>query len=208
MRNPHRWRTVGLTAVGIGLVGLMCVFLLPEMMSDRSAGLCFISGLMAIIFGGMWASWRHTEAKTQDALLRGEGVIASWRLNADTWREFVVLNRTFSTNELSVRNAVTAQGVEVIVGRSAIMVGRSVYTLWPSAMSTRDGVCSPRGDWVIEQATMGHAVPRCIYLYVRMNTSEGNLVCTNLIFPIAPDAEAQAAVAFDYLSSMAVGKKG
>ncbi|HEX4665789.1 MAG TPA: hypothetical protein VH207_04245 [Chthoniobacterales bacterium] len=81
MRNPERWRKIALRFFISGGVTAPAAFLLPGLSPDSwMRGFLFIYGLMAIIFGGGTALFRHFDVRTKKALARGEDVIAGWRV--------------------------------------------------------------------------------------------------------------------------------
>jgi len=134
MRNPERWRKIALGFFIPGCVAAPAAFLLPGLSPNSWAqSFLFIYGLMAIIFGGGTALFRHFDVRAKEALARGEDVIARWRVEPDAWNDFVALDRRwnegrdFVPNELSEPVSAPAEGVEVIVGRTAIQIDQSVH---------------------------------------------------------------------------------
>ena len=87
------------------------------------------------MFGGGTALFRHFDARAKEALARGEDIIARWRVDAAAWRDFVAADREwnkqsgFMPNELMPSEEVPAEGVEVIVGKTAVQIGESVHRL-------------------------------------------------------------------------------
>ncbi|MEO7168709.1 MAG: hypothetical protein ABI016_16960 [Chthoniobacterales bacterium] len=136
MLNPSRGRTIALYFFASGWVASAAAFLLPGLSEGNwvRTGL-FIYGLSAIIFGGGTALFRHFDVRAKEALARGEGIIARWRVEAEAWHEFVALDRQWNEggetlpNELSRPEIVPADGVEVIVGKDAIQIGESIHRL-------------------------------------------------------------------------------
>lgn len=188
MRNPAFWRNFGLGIVASGLAIGAAVILLPDSTLGVNAktGL-FCYALLAAIFGSMWTSWRHSEAVAQNALRRGEGVLAQWRVGPATWERFATLNDTFSVNELKVRRPDPAAGIEVIVGRHAVFIDGYVHKLiWPPQSGFGS---SGTGNWHVETASILPADPSCVNLRVRMTGAKGPPVYSNLVFPIAAEAE-------------------
>ena len=179
MRNPHQWRNIGLAAAASGIAAMAAVVLLPEsaMGLNAQVGLaCY--AVTAIIFGALWSIYRHGEARAKDALLRGDGLIGRWRVDGATWREFIALNQTFSINELPLRKAAAEEGIEVLCGKSAVMV---------------DGyVCAWGKQTQVVQAVLGASVPPCVYLTLRIANPRGPPVTTSLVFPAPVHAHGQA----------------
>lgn len=136
MRNPHRWRNIGLAFVVSGIVALIPFMVLSKPAVDHWAvGIAFVYGLMAIIFGGYFSMLSHRSARAQEALLRGEGILARWCVDAATWRAFVEVNGKLNwapdglLNELSIVDEAPDGGIEVIVGKEAVQVGGSIHSL-------------------------------------------------------------------------------
>ncbi len=136
MRNPRRWRNIGLAFVASGIVALIPLIVLSRPAVDHWAvGLAFGYGLMAIIFGGYFTFLSHQGARAQDALLRSENVLARWRVDAATWRAFVEVNGKLNQapdgllNELSIPDDATDGGIEVIIGKEAVQVDGSIHPL-------------------------------------------------------------------------------
>ena len=203
MRDPHRLRALGVAIVATGVAALLPAFVLPKEMADSwVVGVGFVGGLMAIIFGSLWTSWRHREARAKDALLLGKDLIARWRVDPETWVKFHELNRSFNINTVSVRKRVPTQGVEIVIGPSAIMVDDSVYRLNQAALSNGEMIVWG-GDWLVEQCSLHPGPPRCICLYAFMGNAPGKRAYTNLIFPIAPGVEREADRAFQHFSRRA-----
>ena len=202
MRRPARWRNVALGTAGSGAIALASAFVLPRPVLDSWVGaVCFLVGPMALIFGGLFTSWWHAQAKAEAALRRGEGLVARWSVDAETWRRFVELNRTFSINQQPVHAHGPNDRVEVWVGNSALIVDGWVHTL-AGVWGQGDPLASSSGDWTVEQAQMGGDAPCCIYLYVSMR-GRGARVRTNLIFPVAADAAEAGRLAFESLRARA-----
>ncbi len=204
MRNPRFWRNVGAAVIALGLVAAVGVFLLPAEIADHwAAGVAFTSGLMALIFGTLWTAWRNREARAEAGLRRGDGLLGRWRVDPQTWRDFLALNETISVNAFRPRRAVPADGVEIIVGRAAIMIDGRVLTLAESGI-VGGGLTAWGGEWIIEKASYGAGPPPCIYLYVRAKGSgHATPVYANLVFPTSAAAPADVQRAVDHLTQRA-----
>ena len=135
MRNPRRSRTIALIFFGSGLVTATAAFALPGLSEGDWLRAClFLVGVSAVIFGGGSALFRHFDVRAKEKLGRGEDVIARWRVAPEAWRAFVAMDQKWNEqgganlyNELSLPAEVSAEGVEVIAGRSAIQVGESIH---------------------------------------------------------------------------------
>ena len=136
MRNPRRWRDIALGVAASGLVTSLAAFLLPVAAAgDTARGVLFIYGLTAVLLGGGTAVFRHRDLRAQEALARGERVMARWHVDAGTWREFLEDNEQRQQedgalpNELSIPATVPAGGVAVIAGEIAVQIGDSIHAL-------------------------------------------------------------------------------
>ncbi len=132
MRDPHRWRTIGLWGLGLGALSLA---LLP-LGYDQGVGVRFALmwvGAMGVMFGGFLALFQHQYVRAKQALARGEDLIARWRVEADDWQRFLASDPQWSShangrlNEFSPSEAAEPNGVEVIVGKAAVQIGDSIH---------------------------------------------------------------------------------
>ena len=136
MRNPRLSRTLALTIVATGLVAAPAGFLLPAAVAGDTLRTILVTyGLSAVLFGGFAALFRHRDVRAQARLARGEGIVARWHVDAETWRAFVADDRQRGRqagelpNELLLGDDVPPTGVEVIVGESAAQIDESVHPL-------------------------------------------------------------------------------
>jgi hypothetical protein len=136
LRNPQRWRNISLAFFVSSFIAIPAPFLLPEAAAGDTARLVlFIYGLMALIFGGVNAFFRHVEVRALAALSRGEDLLARWHIDAATWREFRAHNSQFSAespaifNELTLREDIPEAGIEVLAGKAAVLIGDSIHVL-------------------------------------------------------------------------------
>lgn len=137
MSNPQRGRKIGLMFFASGvLLGIIHSQLPQELVQDRLLGAVLIFYWPnAILFGGGHALIDHFKVRAQKALARGDDIIARWHIDSATWRAFIAHNATLNqesgavVNELSIREDVPAQGVEVVVGKTAVDIGGSVHML-------------------------------------------------------------------------------
>lgn len=130
MRNPTRWRNLCL-ALALAGVAAGTAATQPGLGDAARGGLIFFASI-AVLLGGGSAWGRHRDAQAAAALERGEDVLARWHVSAADWREFVGRERRAAGpphNELSVRDEIPPAGVDVIVGRRAILVDGSVHRI-------------------------------------------------------------------------------
>lgn len=158
MRNPRLWRNLSLAVLASAPLGLALPWLLPaDIGGDGLRGGLFCYGLMALVFGGYATVSLHRDQRAKDALARGEDVIARWRLSPEEWRAFLALDGRQQQagagpyNELTPRDDIPPEGVEVIVGRDAVQVDGSIHRIpqhgAPEVLSAElqdnDGVGAP-----------------------------------------------------------------
>lgn len=137
MHHPDRAHNIALAVMASGiLVGIIHGQLPHELVHDRLLGVILILYWPnAVLFGGGSALFSHFKARAQDALARGEDVIARWHVDAATWRAFIAHNDLLNQesdariNELSIRDEVPANGIDVIVGREVVQVDGSIHML-------------------------------------------------------------------------------
>lgn len=212
MRNPHRWRNIALAFFASGIVATPAPFLLPEAAAgDTARGLLFIYGVMALLFGGGTALFRQFEVRAQKSLLRGENIIARWRVDAVTWRDFVALNHRINQEDGVLLNELTlyppkdvpADGIEVIVGENAAQIHDSIHAL------------PRRGTPEITHAELNTSRVRPSYIEFLLYYPGGGQgasgvprppVRTALRFPVSPSALRDAERVVAYYSGGRPGK--
>ncbi len=196
MRNPARWRNIGLAGCAIGAAMTAMPFVLPPHMGgDALRAILFSTGITGVLFGGATALWGRQAARAKAALQSGEEVIARWRIDAATWRSFLEADRRardgqgWLANELSAGDEIPADGVEVVVGRNAIDVGGSVHAL------PRHGT----PEVLSAELSEGRGCPDSIELRLRYpGGPQRGPTDTRLTFPVAPGAwrDARKTVAY------------
>ena len=133
MRNPRRARTIALWFLGLGAFSLIGWFWLGAGDSGGVGLATLIFGVTGVLFGGMMAFFQHQNVRAKEALARGEGIIARWRVEADDWQRFVATDPQWSShaqgrlNEFVPSDAAEPNGVEVIVGKAAVQIGESIH---------------------------------------------------------------------------------
>ncbi len=207
MKDPHHRRTLWLFTFVGGLVLCTLPFVLSE--DPRTPWwfrALFGSGLIAVTFGGLFVRWSHAAARLRASLLQNKDVLARWRVDLSTWQQFIALNRTFSINEISASAAIPPDGVDVIVGPRGMMIGGYVHT-FNHRTNVNGVVRSWGGDWTILKVALGGDAPCCLYFYVGMRGQETSEVCTNLIFPVPPNAISGATTVHNYFHRMLESSK-
>src|SRR5687767_12414656 len=98
MRNPRRWRTIGLWGLGLGALSLIAWFWVGASGNVGVRVALFVFGAMGIAFGGITALLQHQNVRAKEALARGEEIIARWRVAADDWRRFVATDPQWTSH--------------------------------------------------------------------------------------------------------------
>ena len=134
MRNPNRWRTIGLWCVGLGGLSLAAWFRVgADQVGVRVA--LFFFGAMGVMVGGLVALFQHQNVRAKQALARGEDIIARWRVAAADWQRFVATDPQWSShangrlNEFVPSAEAAPDGIEVIVGKAGVQIGDSIHPL-------------------------------------------------------------------------------
>jgi len=130
MRHPRRARNIALGVFIFGLMALPGAVLIPDHSIPTAwHSVLFIAGLMSLLLGGAFALHQHFDMRAHERLLRGEGVIARWRIDPLAWQAFLGLNRQASaepgalTNQLTLVKEAPPEGIEIIVARDGVLVG-------------------------------------------------------------------------------------
>lgn len=135
MRSPRR--TVGYSlAVALlgGAAALAAAFSadwigdVPSAVITSFGGICAIFGLFGVLMS-VFAAIGHAR------LMSGRGVIARWHVTPDEWDRFRAFDAIRAAqgptllNELRIREHTPKEGVDVIVGRTQLIVDGSYHTL-------------------------------------------------------------------------------
>ena len=136
MAAPRRWRNVaaGLTVAGIAAAIVGVVVPPPTLSVDAKIG-AVVAGVLVALFCGVWAAVKHGEVKLRDRLGRGEDVLARWRVDPDTWQRFVAHETGLRaapdapTPDLRYPDPAPARGMDVVVGRGAVLVGDELHVV-------------------------------------------------------------------------------
>ncbi|CAN5468883.1 hypothetical protein BH18VER1_BH18VER1_14270 [soil metagenome] len=190
MRDPHRWRTIGLWSLGLGALSLAWLWLGAGHSVGVRAALIFF-GAVGVISGGLLTLFRHQDVRAKQALARGEGIIARWRVEAEDWQRFLASDPQWSShangrlNEFIPSDAAEPTGVEVVVGKAAVQIGDSIHRV--SLRSTPE----------ITEARLHEGTPSVIELLLYYPAYAGPSTLnparyTALRFPVGQGALAEA----------------
>ena len=130
MRHPRRARNIALGVFIFGLIALPGAVLIPDHSIPTAWHTApFIAGLMSLLLGGAFALHQHLDMRAHERLLRGEGLIARWRIDPLAWQAFLGLNRQASAEQGALANQLTLvkeappEGIEIIVAQDGVLVG-------------------------------------------------------------------------------------
>ncbi len=132
MRDPHRRRALAIALFLIGVGGLAATTVVPGVWSGPTwPGLLAGFGIAGGVLGLIGVSWTHEMAKGQARLLRGQGVIVAWQVDAARWRVFMARDAAGAypgpRNRLALPPEPPPEGMRVIVGETALQVGRDYH---------------------------------------------------------------------------------
>ena len=141
MKDPRPFRRrarLALAGIAASIAGAAAALFHAERMPAwLGVGLAFVA-LVACFFVFIPTAIMDTyEARRRERLARGEGVLARWTVDADTWRRTGERCLLAGTGRDALRNSITAydappEGVEVAVLENALFVGDVLHGLEPS----------------------------------------------------------------------------
>lgn len=209
MRNPERWRNIGLAAFLGGPLLVLAAFQVPAgYAGDGVRAALFCLGLMGLMFGGVGGWMAQRKVRAQMRMARGEGVLARWRIPAGQWRDFVALDAERNAagdrfpNEFSPREEVPAEGVEIVVGEDAISIDGSVHDL------PRHG--SPEiTRYEFDESRARSSVIEFDLSYPAVSSNGGTRppIRTRLCFPVPPDTQTQARRVLAHFGQLGPGRR-
>jgi hypothetical protein len=131
-RNPRLARNLVFMVFLCGVAAVTTAFILP----DAGHGLTLqavlgISGILITPIAFVFTLIKTVDSWRLGRLLRGEGIIARWRVDTASWQAFVRNEEALDQqpdrrpNLLSYRDIPAANGIEVIVGQDALLIGAS-----------------------------------------------------------------------------------
>jgi hypothetical protein len=135
MRNPRRktgyWLALGLVGGGVALAAVFSA----ERIGDLPSAVIAAIGGTGVIFGLVGGLMSVFAAIGHARIMSGRGVIARWHVTPDEWDRFRAFDAIRAAqgptlvNELRIREDTPKQGVDVIVGRTQLIVDGSYHTL-------------------------------------------------------------------------------
>jgi hypothetical protein len=198
MRDPRRktgyWLALGLVGGGAVLAGVLG----GDRIGDLPRGLIFGIGGAGAAFGLVGFLMSVFAAIGHARLMSGRGVIARWRLTPDEWDRFRAYDANRGAqapklvNELRIREETPTQGVEVIVGRTQIIVDGSYHTLRFRGLPELLGV-----GWLSAPAD-----PECLeFALLYPGGRSGGAKLFSLRVPVAPAAREAGVRVFHHFRS-------
>lgn len=146
MRNPRRkigyWLALGLAGGGAVLAAVFNT----DLIGDIASGIIFGIGGGAASFGLVGVLMAVPASIGYARLMSGRGVIERWHVTPQEWDRFRAVDASRAaqhhtlTNDLLIRDDTPRQGVDVIVGRTQIIVDGSYHTLRPLGLPELRGV--------------------------------------------------------------------
>ena len=137
MRHPERWRNIALAAFLLGPPVAWAAWALPAAMAGDGLRVTLFSlGMSGLLFGGVGALMSQRAVRAERRLQEGEALLARWRIDAETWRRFLVLDgernadgERWLPNEFTPREESGAREIEILVGADAVRIDDSLHLL-------------------------------------------------------------------------------
>ncbi len=191
------------------------------------AALLWFGGQRHAVTGGDWTSavpsaigftlalvglWLTVEAllyaRGRARLLSGHRRVAAWRLPADSWERFRAFDGKRGASDsyrlLSsfwMRRDVPAEGIEVVVGETSVLLDDSYHVLRPGGLPELLRVL-----W-LENGNAAGAPPDCLEFQLRYPRGRyGGMQLFSLRVPFPPSARAQARQVFLHYAGLLEGK--
>ena len=188
MRNPvkNRNAATGWLAAFAGLASVMSLLRAP----GPAHGWPDVVMVFAVSFAGfaLFAiPFYQLEASRYHRLMRGEDVIARWTVSERDWKHFVMDEparnsaKGADANIIELNPKMTAQGVDVVIGKNAIIVGGDFHSLPRAGLSRIYGP-----SWL-------NGSPPCLEFIVSSPNTREITSAWTLRFPVAQGAQSQAA---------------
>jgi hypothetical protein len=159
-------------------------------------------------FGLVFGIMALLHIRGQAKLLAGEGKLAEWHLTAEQWDKF----RGFDTrrqnsdlhrlvNDLWIRKRTPADGVDVIVGETSLLIDRSYHVLRKGGLPELRAI-----DWV-DNSTAADRPPDCLEFELAYPRGRyGGVQLTTLRVPFPPEARARALLVYQHFAPRLVSK--
>jgi hypothetical protein len=133
MRQPASHRNVALMLVGACLVGMLVLAVVPEgaISKNTRVGL-FMAGLIGASIAMVFSLIFAADARLYRQLTQGQGVLDRWRVTPELWTRFLEAQSRRAVDTKDYASSVycykqTWEGMEVIVGEKAVIVGTDFH---------------------------------------------------------------------------------
>ena len=198
MRNPRRrlgqWLAVGLVGGSVALAAAFSSDWIGELPSILIASISGAFVMFSLVGGLMSVSAAIGHAR----LMSGRGVIARWHVTPGEWDRFRAFDASRTAqhpalvNELAMRESTPKEGVDMIVGRTQVIVDGSYHTLRFHALPELRGV-----GWLNAPAD-----PECLeFALLYPGGRYGGAKRFSLRIPVPPTAREAGARVFHHFKS-------
>jgi hypothetical protein len=132
MRNIERRRNIAVAVTGTAASVLAAGFALG-VSPDRAAwfGVTIAAFVVALI-AGFFASTLQLDVRRRHRLLRGDRLLAAYTVNADTWSQFVALQKMRTDNSqdrVQVRSHQGSTGIQVMISELSVLIDDDFHHL-------------------------------------------------------------------------------
>lgn len=147
MRDPRRGRNLALVVASVGAIAVLVAVWLTRLNRPGNVEVILgVIGLKVALVATVLAIVYHVRVvRRYDRMVRGEGVLARWRIEPERWRlcraaaEALARSPQALPNELPLPPEIPAAGIEVIVAADAFCVGPEFEPLEKSAVVQLNG---------------------------------------------------------------------
>jgi hypothetical protein len=190
---------IWLGATRHGTVGEEWTSIAPIALGFSLAPFGLVFGMMALL-----------HIRGQAKLLAGEGKLAEWHLTAEQWDKF----RGFDTrrqnsdlhrlvNDLWIRKRTPAEGVDVVVGETSLLIDRSYHVLRKGGLPELRAI-----EW-IDNSSAADRPPDCLEFELAYPRGRyGGIQLTTLRVPFPPAARAEALRVHGHFAPRLVSRPG
>ena len=212
MRNPRR---KAILFIALALAGAALLWLGMQRESaverDETAGVVSVVGFATLVCSALYLLLRVLPTAIGRArLLAGAGRIAQWQVSAADWDKFRALDAEragadpmFLANDLWIRRQTPPEGVEIVVGKKALIVDGSYHPLRPN------GVPELRSIGWLDNAARPGRPPDCLeFLLAYPAGRYGGVRYTCLRVPVPGAARTQGLSAYRHFAPVLEKRRG
>jgi hypothetical protein len=132
MRNIERRRTFAV-AVTVAAASVLVASVTLGVSPDRAAWFGgAIAAFVVTLVAGFFASTLQLDVRRRQQLLRGDRLLAAWTVSADTWSQFMALQKTRTDNtqdRVHVREQHGSTGIQVKISEVSVLVDDDFHHL-------------------------------------------------------------------------------